>query len=115
VLGNHECNMDWADSMQSLTRVITNATVLLDSGTTVLRSASSEEGGCAATTGPPIKIFGTKFYWPFPDGEADYTRIPADTNVLVSHDPVADFVDGGSGCPALARVSMPSQPVSTCC
>ena len=104
VLGNHECNMDWAETSRSLSSVITNAVCLVDSGTTVLRPSDSGKAGSGNSDNPPpLKIWGTNFFWPFPDGEPNYNLIPLDTDIVVAHGPAAGFVDGGSGCPALAR------------
>eukprot|EP00300_Choanocystis_sp_HF-7_P000266 c10227_g1_i1.p1 GENE.c10227_g1_i1~~c10227_g1_i1.p1 ORF type:complete len:212 (+),score=36.21 c10227_g1_i1:74-709(+) len=78
IVGNHENNAPWH---KQINQVISNATVLRQSGTTA----------CG------LSFFGTDFFWPC-QSNPYYDQIPEDTNVILTHGPVKGFVDGGLGC-----------------
>lgn len=83
VQGNHEYNAPWKAEAQS---ILTNATLLQN------ESISVEN----------LNIFGTGFFWKFKDGRNPYyDLIPANTDVVVAHNPALGYVDGGKGCPVL--------------
>ena len=50
-------------------------------------------------------LFGTNFAWPMAEGEdhPNYSLIPKDTDVLITHGPPKGNVDGMLGCHSLAR------------
>jgi len=93
VNGNHENNACWKDQTKS---ILHNATFLRNEHCTIAG----------------IKVYGTDFFWPVATGgiNAYYSQIPADTEILVCHGPVAGFCDRGSGCPAMLKVVQRMQP-----
>jgi Icc-related predicted phosphoesterase len=91
VLGNHECNTDWAPRCKQL---FTNATFLCNE--------SCELEG--------LKIFGSQFYWEEGSGreaeggnDAAFDKIPLDTDILIAHNPPLGLLDHSFGCSALRR------------
>jgi predicted phosphodiesterase len=87
VNGNHENNADWKERTSD---ILTHATFL--------RQGSVEVEG--------LKIFGCEFFWPVAKGgvNAYYSQIPDDASVIITHGPVAGYVDGGTGCRAMLKV-----------
>uniref|UniRef100_A0A6B2LIE7 Calcineurin-like phosphoesterase domain-containing protein n=1 Tax=Arcella intermedia TaxID=1963864 RepID=A0A6B2LIE7_9EUKA len=55
-------------------------------------------------------IFGTKFFWKCPHGNAYYDQIPSHTDVLVAHMPAEGYFDGCYGCPTLKKRLMEIRP-----
>lgn len=83
VQGNHECNAPWKVEAQS---ILSNATLLQNELITVEN----------------LNIFGTGFFWNFKVGRNPYyDLIPAETDILVAHNPAQGYVDGRNGCPVL--------------
>ena len=83
VQGNHEFNAPWKVEAQS---ILSNATLLQN------ESISVEN----------LNIFGTGFFWKFKGGRNPYyDLIPADTDIVVAHNPAQGYVDGRKGCPVL--------------
>ena len=60
--------------------------------------------------GAPLSFFGTDFFWPCPSGNPYFEQIPADTDVLIAHNPAKGCADGGKGCPALLHAVKKLQP-----
>ncbi|GAB5365330.1 hypothetical protein AAMO2058_001048500 [Amorphochlora amoebiformis] len=50
-----------------------------------------------------VKIYGTDFFWPCPSGNPYYGEIPQGVDIVISHGPAKGYVDGGCGCPSLAK------------
>mmetsp|Transcript_8517 Transcript_8517/g.21839 ORF Transcript_8517/g.21839 Transcript_8517/m.21839 type:complete len:307 (+) Transcript_8517:34-954(+) len=92
VVGNHEANADWSHRAAS---VLTNAAFLRDDAIDV---PARTEGA------PPLRVYGTDFFWPGEDHAALgalATKRPGTIDILMTHGPVAGFVDGGLGCSLL--------------
>jgi len=95
VLGNHEVNSEWNGRAAAM---LTNAVLLRDGHAVV---PALKDGA------PPLRIFGTDFFWaskPSPATLAALATIqPGTVDVLMAHGPAAGFVDGGFGCPFLLQ------------
>jgi hypothetical protein len=110
VLGNHEARADWCEEAAS---VLSNATVLSNSGVSITTSSAELH----LPPWPPLNVFGTEFYWPV-DTEhfkPPYDLIPESTDVLVAHGPALGHVDGGSGCPWMLEHVARVQPLLFVC
>mmetsp|Transcript_26479 Transcript_26479/g.49636 ORF Transcript_26479/g.49636 Transcript_26479/m.49636 type:complete len:258 (-) Transcript_26479:454-1227(-) len=97
VNGNHENNAPWKQSVRAL---LSNAVFLKDEGTRIPRI---RKDGAPCAEEDALLVYGTEFFWPMKDGARNphYEAIPADTQVLITHGPVAGYVDGDYGCPAM--------------
>lgn len=100
VNGNHENNAPWQPHVKSL---LTNATFLKNEMCSIRRSDEDSE---ETSDKDILNIYGTDFYWPVEEGQLNphHGMIPGDVDVIISHNPVKGFVDGGSGCPSMRQV-----------
>jgi len=97
VAGNHELSFAWRTSDEIRSGLSPSVTYLQDSGMTV-------EG---------LRVYGTPwtgerrspaYAFTLPYSQLDevvWKRIPADTQILVTHSPPHDIMDGRIGCPDL--------------
>ena len=85
VPGTHEYNAAWLKRHGR--EVLSNARVLVDE---------------AFTTPEGYVIYGSNFMWPCKGDNPYYDLIPANVDILVSHQPCRGVLDGRKGCPALA-------------
>lgn len=97
VNGNHENNAPWKHSTRAL---LSNAVFLRDEGIRIPRSRTD---GAPCAEEDALTVYGTEFFWPMKDGAPNphYDAIPADTQVLITHGPVAGYADGDYGCTAM--------------
>jgi len=96
VLGNHESNAPWSSRA---TELLSNATLLRQS-----------DFQLELPDGKHLRVFGTDFFWPCPDGNPYFDQIPLDTDILIAHGPAKNCADGNKGCPALLKAVQRCQP-----
>ena len=103
ILGNHESNSAWVKGGAPYTQarcMLSFATLLVNESAEVPIAHEAHDNDVM-----PLRLFGTNFAWPMAEGEdhPNYSLIPKDTDVLITHGPPKGNVDGMLGCQSLAR------------
>ena len=62
-----------------------------------------------------VRIFGKGFFWNMRSANPYDGLIPAHTDVLIAHNPVRGYVDGGKGCEESARLCARLHPRAYIC
>ncbi|KAI0296858.1 Metallo-dependent phosphatase-like protein [Russula brevipes] len=106
VQGNHEYNTKWMREINTRRQAPISATENAPGGSrsqepTIISNAVLLLDESIEVMG--LKIHGTCFYWNVRDGNPGYSLIPADTDIVIAHNPPRGYGDKDSikGCASL--------------